>query len=97
MKQEDIEKAAHLHSEEFSTDAYKSGSIGSFIAGSNWRINSVWHYDKSAPMINKPFLLVFHKGAIVLQIKSEEDWNILIKDRIYVKWAYVEDLIPNKE
>ena len=43
MKKEDVEKAAHEHSERYSSDAYYSGAIGSFIAGAEWRINSIWH------------------------------------------------------
>lgn len=104
MKKEDIEKAAGENAERIANIAYAGGGhIGqddletSFVIGANWRINSVWHYDKSAPMLNKPFLFVCHKGAIALQLKNEEDWNLLVKDRIYVKWAYIEDLIPTNE
>lgn len=73
--------------------AYKLG----FEDGANWRINSLWHYDKSSPMLNKPFLFVCRKGAIVLQLRSEKDWGLFVKDLIFVKWAYIEDLIPTNE
>lgn len=104
MKKEDIKKTAGETAERLANIAYAGGGhIGqddleeAFIVGSNWRINSVWHYDKSYPILNKPFLFVCHKGAISLQLKREEDWDLLIKDRIYVKWAYIEDLIPTNE
>lgn len=104
MEKEYIEKSAEETAERIANIAYAGGGhIGqddleeAFIFGSNWRINSVWHYDKSAPMLNKPFLFICHNRAIALQLQNKDDWELLVKDRIYVKWAYIEDLIPNTE
>lgn len=68
-----------------------------FLEGAKWRINTVWHYDKSMPNINEPFLLIDHKWALVLRIGCERDWAIMIKDKIFVKWAYIKDLIPTED
>lgn len=46
MKREDIDKAAHLHAEKYSEDAYKLGPIGAFIAGSEWFMKSLFHKTK---------------------------------------------------
>lgn len=93
MTEKDIENAAGKESKHPFIEIERKG----FIRGAKWRINSVWHFDKSAPNPNEPFLFIFHKGVIVLQVQSEEDWNLLVKSLISVKWAYIKDLIPNTE
>lgn len=53
MKREDIEMAAERNTEEYVKNGDLRGFRGSyrlgFIAGAKWRINTVWHYDKSMP------------------------------------------------
>lgn len=101
MKKEYIEKAAEENVEfQGNIDLgtiIENACRESFVLGAEWRINSVWNYDKSMPNVNEPFLLIDHKWALVLQIGCERDWTIMIKDKIFVKWAYIKDLIPNKE
>lgn len=46
MRREYIEKAAHLHAEKYSTDAYNAGPIGAFIAGAEWFMKSLFHKTK---------------------------------------------------
>ena len=46
MTRKDIEKAAHLHAEKYSADAYKLGPIGAFIAGVEWFMKSLFHKTK---------------------------------------------------
>lgn len=46
MKRKDIDKAAHLHAEKYSADAYKLGPIGAFIAGVEWFMKSLFHKTK---------------------------------------------------
>lgn len=46
IQKEDIVKAAHSHAEKYSTDAYNSGPIGSFIAGAEWFMKSLFHKTK---------------------------------------------------
>lgn len=96
MKREDIEKAAKHYSCRDGSVSLKT-EIYAFIEGAKWRINSVWHFDKSMPNPNEPFLFIFNKGVIVLQVISEEDWNLLVKDLVFVKWAYIKDLTPKEE
>lgn len=96
MKREDIKKAAKKYSSRDGGVTLQT-EICAFIEGAKWRINTVWHYDKSMPNINEPFLLIDHKWALVLRIGCERDWAIMIKDKIFVKWAYIKDLIPNND
>jgi hypothetical protein len=100
MKKEDIEKAAGDYSGSilgFTDNKSVMEKHKAFADGAQWRINTVWHYDKSMPNINEPFLLIDHKWALVLRIGCERDWAIMIKDKIFVKWAYIKDLIPTED
>lgn len=100
MKKEDIEKAAGDYSGNilgFTDNKSVMEKHKAFADGAQWRINTVWHYDKSMPNINEPFLLIDHKWALVLRIGCERDWAIMIKDKIFVKWAYIKDLIPTED
>lgn len=101
MDKEDIEKAAAEYANEACRPLWRTGNeqvcMADFIEGAKWRINTVWHYDKSMPNINEPFLLIDHKWALVLRIGYERDWAIMIKDKIFVKWAYIKDLIPTED
>lgn len=98
MTQEEIEKAAvdscvierDIFNSEL-TPYYEQG----FKDGANWRINSVWHNDTEKPDTDKGDLLV----GIEVMGKTA-----YIRQNAYyvlqfgcVRWAYVEDLIPNKE
>lgn len=89
MKREDIEMAAERSTEKYVENGDLRGFRGSyrlgFIAGADWRINSVCTSNKSMPNINEPFLLIDHKWALVLRIGCERDWAIMIKDKIFVK------------
>lgn len=94
MTKEDIEKAATQYAQTFiegSITAYKS-----FKVGANWRINSVWHDASVNPDTDK--------GDLLLIIKDGFGKNVYVRQDAYyvrkygcVRWAYIEDLIPNKE
>lgn len=96
MTKEEIQEAAEHFSGRyfFGVNGDIANSEYCFKSGAEWRINSVWHYDKKPPKICEPILLGMFKGYIVLEIPSEEYWNTLIKDHVHVQWAYVKDLIP---
>lgn len=70
-----------------------------FIKGAEWCINSVWHDVSEAPQ---------KKGYILVQTNGEKpiyttwsinvvptNWDETVERNNVVKWAYVEDLIPN--
>lgn len=60
----------------------------------NWRINSVWHDtdDRSIKIDNdKEVVLLLENGKL---IEYDDDWEQYCC--IAVKWAYKENLLPNK-
>lgn len=98
MTREDIEQAAHLHYEMFSTDAYMSGPIGSFVAGANWRINSVWHDASETPDKGSAYLVIKHgynlQTVYWSDIVTWEEFQLIYRFKL---WAYIEDLLPIKD
>lgn len=96
ITKEDIDKAA---------ESYEDGLIYSsikdqcdiqkaFKEGANWRINSIWHKDIQNGKTKKPILVKFDNGLFNLF----EDIRDLkgIEDKVSI-FAYIEDLLPNKE
>lgn len=65
-----------------------------FIAGANWRVNSVWHDASEKP--EKKFALVeyshFPKGNGYLVVPDPRE----VLESI-TRYAYIEDLIPTEE
>ena len=98
MTKEDIENAA-IKNIEFQ-GKLDLGSIienacrESFVLGAEWRINSVWHKDIQNGKTKKPILVKFDNGLFNLF----EDIRDLkgIEDKVSI-FAYIEDLLPNKE
>ncbi len=98
MKREDIEKAARVWAEDEITKSRKERGIKAFKAGANWRINSVWHDASENPKLNKFF--VFENkcnewGTDCLY--QHQKWNLYVAVNDLIRWAYIEDLLPNTE
>lgn len=110
MKREDIEKVAKDYSigktyfrrnvlKEVDADDYvlrKGNCSEDFIAGAEWRINSVWHSNNRTYKAQKPALVIFKNGKAkvydnLTDLTIESLWGEI--DR----FAYIEDLIPNME
>lgn len=99
MERDDIEKAAK-HYQEKDHDIWTGKGMATelqkaFITGAEWRINSVWHDAANGKAENKPALIEYtHRdgscGHLVVPNPQE------VKEAID-RWAYIEDLIPNKE
>lgn len=96
----DIEKAAA---------EYSGGILGfrtvnsvmvkhvSFSAGAKWRINSVWHDAKETPQERRFCLYILKDGSYGCGYYHKRDNTILYDQFENVeKWAYFDDLIPNK-
>ena len=107
MKQEQIEKAAREFTDNliaenqfdvnYEEDNYDAGRLNAtdevgfyaFIKGAEWRINSVWHdASKEEPNLWKLILRKDRHGDYDLGYETKKDT---------VSWAYVKDLIPEKE
>lgn len=68
-----------------------------FIIGANWRINSVWHEAKEKPKRSGMILAVTNDGTPIICGPDICDWSSTVKIFEIFKWAYMEDLLPNKE
>lgn len=99
MKIEDIQKAA----DEFADREYEYNYIDrnalskGFYHGSKWRINSVWHDVKEMPENNRMILIIMKHDIPTVLGPDNTFFREEIKDRHIQRWAYVEDLIPDKE
>lgn len=101
MTKEDIEKAAVnncvIENSIFNpalTPYYQQG----FKDGAEWRINSVWHNVSDIPEERRFCLYILKDGTYGCGYYHKEDnsiWYARFND--VVKWAYIEDLIPNTE
>lgn len=96
LTKEDVNKAAINYEEELTyrpKDMYDDQK--SFIAGAEWRIDSVWHdIDKDLPEYNKR---IVNEDWFDFIPKDEKDLKRIISQYQFKRWAYVEDLLPNKE
>lgn len=108
MNKETIEKAAR----KYATDKYggentKQWAIAQihagrdgFIAGAQWRINSVWHDASEKPKFNgkvekEGILLLYSSGQCVFLYLDKDEWESILGYATFVKWAYITDLIPD--
>lgn len=111
MNRETIEKAAKEYAEEnawYPGDTSYESDIremeGAFAdaykAGAQWRINSVWHDVDEKPKFKgkvevSSFLVLRKSGQIGLIQVSKDDWEDVLELTKFVKWADVDDLIPD--
>lgn len=96
----DIAKAAAEYASREWTDGIESDvSKSSFIAGAEYRINSVWHDATELPESGHHVTVMFSEGNIAgcnLDV-SQKEMLEAFKASGVVKWAYSHDLIPSKE
>lgn len=100
MKIEDIEKRS-LEYAEITAPTYANGDFESTIAdafehGANWRINSVWHEVSEEPERNRIYLAQLGDSAFDTFYDSV-NWVKFSRGVNMQRWAYVEDLLPNKQ
>lgn len=93
----DIAKAAAEYSSREWADGIESDvSKSSFIAGATYRINSVWHDATEIPPHNAHVLVRFRSGSMTTWYVDKNIRHTFEKFDA-IAWAYVEDIIPNKE
>ena len=98
MTRKQIEKAALLFAGagEWGECPYNPDAKTGFMAGAEWRINSVWHNASEKPDKNQ--LVVFEcrktygKGYSV-----NFGENYLLLKNVLLSWAYIKDLIPERK
>ena len=101
MKREQIEKAALLcaGAGEYGECPYNPDAKKGFIAGADWRINSVWHSPTEEQEAYRPILvefthedgdLGFELGLRQIGLSKEAESNM-------IRWAYLDDLLPERK
>lgn len=108
MTREDIEKAAV----EFANDKCQKRGCSktyrlhldfdrydieqSFETGAEWYINSVWHDRTEQADTSKELMLMYsNRSCRITQLNLT--WDGFLSVDMFIKWAYIEDLIPNTE
>lgn len=103
MEKEDIGKAAKIYQEKdhdiwagkgMATELQKA-----FKAGAEWRIGSVWHDAREKPDKGKLLIVEDIDSAydLVYFLTKSKPWEELSEKNHYMRWAYIEDLLPCKE
>ena len=108
-REEQIKKQADVYAEwsddgGLSVTNVKELVEKAFIEGAKWADNniylsSLWKDTNIVPSSNKGILYLTKNGkvGVIKAIKSNDwDWYVFDKYSI-VKWAYVDDLLPNSE
>lgn len=97
MKREDIERAAFWYANDNQVDFGLGGELKKgFIAGAEWRINSVWHDATETPPHNAHVLVRFRSGSMTTWY-ANNDIRRTFEKFDAIAWAYVKDLLPIKE
>ena len=106
MTREQIEKAA-IKSADVELDDFECrGHRDGFIAGAQWRINSVWHdSSEETEQEDEPILVEYEdrgiEGSDYTVCDDIWDYRIRLKrdgaDCTILRWAYMKDLIPERK
>ena len=94
MNRETIEKAAEDYTESINMIyGSKDNIMEDFIAGAQWRINSVWHDKSELPRICKYIFVECKYIDAPPSYFVIESWDF--KRYSVSRWAYLEDLLPD--
>lgn len=99
MTQEQIEKVANDYAcKQWADGGFRYVGRDGFIAGAQWRIDSVWHdRTEDASMGNGDIILVFSDGSAMTRSVIGWNWKDILERFAFVRWAYIKDLIPTEE
>ena len=106
MTREQIEKAAIKSADEELDDFECRGHRDGFIAGAEWRINSVWHDASEEPeQEDEPILVEYEdwgiEGSDYTVCDDIWDYRTRLKRDgaccTILRWAYVIDLLPERK
>lgn len=101
MTRQQIEKAALEYAANVSGLDY-IGEVEcekAFMAGANWCIDSLWHDKDENPKFKgkvekEGILLLYSFGQCVFLYLDKDEWEHLLSYATFVKWAYIDDLLP---
>lgn len=101
MKIGQIKKAAKAHQKKipycYGRDV-RGKFVGNnyvFIAGAQWRINSVWHDASEVPERSGMCILIRQNGyPIFVKFFTNKDWKEFVECNKIEIWAFLSDLLP---
>ena len=98
MNRETIEKAANEYAYKQSPDAGVRYDISyGFIAGAEWRINSVWHSTDELPERSGYLAVLMDNGLMETMYYSVGIGFHEMHLKGYTSWAYISDLLPARK
>lgn len=101
MNKEQIEKAAKetLVNEPVELQATKVGTFQrGFVAGAEWRINSVWHDRTEKADTSKELIIMYPNGlARIILLNPNLTFDGFLLVDMFIKWAYVSDILPERK
>lgn len=104
MTKEGIKKAAGDYSGSilgFTDNKSVMEKHKAFADGAQWRINSVWHDVSETPISGKEALVKYITGDLKIKYRVDVfcgyEWKEMCHYDKLLQFAYIEDLIPNKE
>ena len=109
MTREQIEQAALKcakdrwgDSESQHAMAKAQGAVYGFKQGAQWRVNSVWHDASEKPKFKgkvekEMFMLFCNSKKYGLMLISQDEWDDFVERGMFHKWAYVDDLLPERK
>lgn len=81
-----------------SSAAIQKYAVPLFKAGAEWRINSVWHNVREKPDKGKLLIVEDIDSAYdLVYLTKSKPWEELSEKDHYMRWAYIEDLLPCEE
>ena len=92
LTKEDVNKAAEEYA--WRGDMYDLQTA--FKAGAVWYINNAWHKSDEKPIPDK-WIVTLTKNNVMRIVYSYDTLSDYFKVMRITDWAYVEDLLPNKE
>lgn len=102
MTREQIEKAGidYANNKPYNETVLNKNA---FIAGAQWRINSVWHNVYERPDSGRVFLYI-GKSLEDRETKFDtdclypnENWEDFVFGEAMEEWAYIDDLLPERK
>lgn len=99
MERKDTEKASFKFGLENQVAPGLGGELRiGFVAGAEWRINSVWHNANEQPTIDNVDIVIAYNNRIRSEFWCNfADWDKFVRTTKLEYWAYVKDLLPIKE
>lgn len=99
MTREQIEKAWEEHTlcNPSMMDEISLNERQAFVKGAQWRINSVWHDASEIPQHSGLLIAICKDGKAVLCGPNNSNWETTVKIFHIVRWAYLDDLLPEKK